>query len=365
MQSAAIDLDLNAAFLDVRPEEADALSLGRTTLLEYPHQTLFVIGPDLMQLARIHVIRQIWLTRDGTELSHEELRVPAMGKVFVGPAERQATYSYARRQILAWLEAEHGLRAPYDATEIAIGGWFDEGDVVIEHAAVPVFWSGAGKGYKREVREAWALFEKREPWDLVEKRLAAKSKAAAAQDLDKVGLADAALELLEVATAVPFVEAEGDEAGDDVALLDLIGEGVEHLEQAPADATVTAPVVLAPAVAITDANERPRGEQVRGAEGVRRRVALGPDADLAPLHLTVAQGDLFDALRIGDVERGAESSMDTVRPAGGIPRIVPRNRWHAPPGIPRLRRGGLDFRDVMNVCHPATCVQVEKHYQNR
>lgn len=199
------------------------------------------------------------------------------------------------------------------------------------------------------------------------------SDTPAAQDLDELGLADAALELLDVTATVPQEQAECDEAGNDRAFLDLVGSGIDDLDQALTDGTIPACVALAVAttapatlsVDVKGADETPRGDDIHRPEGVGRWVAFSPDADLAAPHLPIRQSDLFETLGVGNVERAAERTWDPVRPPNSNSGLAPLDCGLSPPGIPRFRSGGLGFWNVMNVCHQGTCSQVQKHCNTR
>lgn len=306
----------------VTPEEAAVLSRGCAPLLGMPDRALIMLNADLREVCRVHVWRQDWLTPDGRSTSHVEIRVPAMGVVFIDDRKTHFEFSHkglfvnrdvvgvnawedARREIHAWMECQLGHTCPLEASQHTNGGWFEEAEFVMRDRAVPNLRFTFPDDLGPRVRRAWASFV---------------SEPAGAQDVDERGLADLADEAFDVVVAVPFEQTEADKAGVDPAPVDDVGFGVDDDEE--------------PAVQLRRAGDHlARADAVGDAEGVGGRIALGPQLDLALDLGTVIQPDLFDSRGQGDVERGAKARPNPVRPAHRKAVLAELHRRGAPPGV--------------------------------
>jgi len=307
----------------VTPEEAAVLSHGCAPLLGTPDRAVIMVGADLREICRVHVWRQDWLAADGRSVSHVEIRVPAMGVVFIDDRKTHFEFSHkglfvnrdvvgvnawedARREIHAWIERQIGYTCPLMASNHTNGGWFEEAEFVMRDRPVPNLCFDHEDNFAPMLLRAYASFV---------------SEPAGAQDVDELGLADLADEALDVAVAVPFEQAEADEAGADLVLLDDVGLGVDDGEQAAIQRCGAC-------------NHLAGAEAIGGAEGVGRGVALGPRLDLALDLGSVIQLDLFDAGRKGKVERRAKPPIDRIGPA--FDRAPDKlHRGGAPPGVAR------------------------------
>ena len=106
-------------------QEARKLEKGCKPLFDYPDRTIIMVGPDLRELAAVHVFYQTWITHDGSRSKHIEIRVPAMGVTWIGETAGTGAWDAARREIHTWLESHIGFTCPFTASSFVTGGWRD------------------------------------------------------------------------------------------------------------------------------------------------------------------------------------------------------------------------------------------------
>lgn len=106
-------------------QETRKLAKGCKPLFDYPDRTIAMVGPNLRELAAIHVFYQTWITPDGSKSSHVEISVPAMGVVWIGETQGVEAWTAARREIHTWLESHIGFTCPFQASLLVQGGWRD------------------------------------------------------------------------------------------------------------------------------------------------------------------------------------------------------------------------------------------------
>lgn len=300
----------------VTPQEAAALSHGCAPLLGTPDRAVIMVGRTLREVCRVHVWRQDWLTADGHGISHMEVRVPAMGAVFVVEGGSLEGWEAIRAQIHAWMERQIGYTCPLMASNHQNGGWFNEAEFVVGERDIPHLRFAHPADFGVLVRKAWAGFV---------------SEPAGAQDIGEARLADAADGAFDVAPLViaagfPFEEAEADGAGLDLATVEDVGQRVGDDEQTA--------VEFGGAV-----HDVARSEAVGRAKGIGRGIALGPDLDFFPNLSAVGQLGLFDAGSERDVERAAKGAAHAVGPADGESIRAKFHRGRSPPAV-ALDNGG-------------------------
>lgn len=307
----------------VTPEDAAVLSHGCTPAFDYPDKAVIMMDADLREVCRVHVWRQDWIAPDGRSVSHVEIRVPAMGVVFIDDSAEHVQFSHkglfvnrpvvglhawddARREIHAWMEAQLGYSCPFEASALTHGGWFEADEFVLRERNVPNLSFQHDDDIGPTAARAWQKLG---------------SEPAGSKNVDEFRLADLADEAFDVAVDVPLEHAEPDESWTDASAFDDIGFGEDNDEQA-----VTHGLFIGADVT--------RPEAVGYAKRVCRRVTLGPQLRFTRGAGSVAQFDLFKAGCQGDVECGPEGLVDGVSPAFGS-FADESHRGRAPPRAAR------------------------------
>lgn len=311
------------------PQEAATLAKGCSPLLGITDRAVIMVNKDLREICRVHVWHQEWLAADGRSVSHVEIRVPAMGMVFIDDTKTHVEFSHnglyvsrdvagmnawedARREIHAWMEQQIGYTCPLMASNHQNGGWFDEAEFVMCERDIPHLRTEHPADFGMLARNAWSGFV---------------SEPAGTKDVGELRLGDGAETALDVGAAVPFEQAETDVPGAQGTLFDEIGVSVGNDEQA--------------AIQLPSArNHFVRPQAVGGAKGVGGRIAFRPALNRAPIFGAVGQANLLDSGSQRDVERLPKSSPNPVGPPHSEAICIEINGGRSPPAVtdnnPRL-----------------------------